>query len=96
MKDSYLYYKLYLLFIAVIVILCCSCTDHTRARMWGGTEVIYLPKNEKLLEVTWKERNSLWYLTEPMEDSYTPKVKIFKEDSKFGILEGTVKFIESK
>jgi hypothetical protein len=54
-----------------------------------------LPKGEKLVEVTWKE-NSLWYLTEPMDDDYEPKTKSFREDSNLGILEGTVTFVETR
>ena len=44
---------------------------------------------------TWKG-NSLFYLTEPMEEGYEPKTKIFYEDSSFGVLQTTVKFIESR
>ena len=78
---------------AVIVII--SCTDNTRARMYGGTVNVMLPRGQKLLEVTWKE-SELWYLTEPMDSNYRPKTKVFKEDSRFGVLEGTVNFIERK
>jgi hypothetical protein len=31
-----------------------------------------------------------------MDTDYTPKIKIFQEDSKFGVLEGSVVFVESK
>lgn len=31
-----------------------------------------------------------------MDDDYTPKTKVFREDSNFGVLEGKVLFIESK
>lgn len=88
--------------IAVIVCLVClliiySCTDNTRSRVWGGKMTIELPKGQKLIEATWKgEGNSLWYLTEPMDTNYTPKVKTFSENSRFGVLEGTVIFIESR
>lgn len=44
---------------------------------------------------TWKETD-LFYLTEPMDSDYTPKTKLFKEDSSFGVLETEVKFIETK
>lgn len=83
--------------VAVIVLVaCCSCTEHTRARSWGGEETVTLPSGTKLLEVTWKEDNSLWYLLEPMDSNYIPKTKTFKEDSRFGIMEGTVKFVECR
>lgn len=71
----------------------CSCNYCTR--QWGGETVVTLEKGEKLVEVTWKN-SSLWYLTEPMEDDYIPKTKIFKENSNSGMLEGKVTFIESK
>jgi hypothetical protein len=70
-----------------------SCNYCTRK--YGGSTVIRLEPGEKLVEVTWKDAN-LWYLVEPMEDGYTPKTKVFKEDSNIGMLEGTVTFIETK
>ena len=71
-----------------------SC-DNWKSRKWGGSTTITLPKGEKLIEATWKE-NSLWYLTEPMDIDYKPKTKTFREDSNFGILEGTVTFVETR
>lgn len=56
---------------------------------------MHLPKGEKLLMVTWKETN-LFYLTEPMDSNYVPKTKTFREKSRFGMLESTITFIESK
>lgn len=72
-----------------------GCTPQQRARTYGGRTVIELPAGEKLVEATWKE-NSLWYLTEPMEDGYEPKSKTFQESSQFGIMEGTVVFVEKR
>ena len=69
---------------------CQSCT-----RTMGGTTTIRLEKGEKLVECTWKG-NSIWYLVEPMEDTYVPKTKMFKESSNTGMLDGQVVFIESK
>lgn len=76
-----------------------SCTENQRARTFGGTATVNLPKGEKLLVATWKGEkgaSNLWYLTEPMEDSYAPKTKVFQESSDYGIMEGKVIFIESK
>ena len=81
---------------AIVLVACCYCTKHKRTRSWGGEETITLPSGMKLLEVTWKENNSLWYLLEPMDSNYIPKTKIFKENSSFGIMEGTVKFVECR
>lgn len=71
-----------------------SCTQCT-SRNFGGDMTITLKPGEKLLEVTWKN-NNIWYLTEPMDSNYVPKVKIFKESSMVGVLEGTVTFIETR
>lgn len=72
-----------------------SCTENQRARKFGGDITIRLKPGEKLMMATWKEDN-LFYLTEPMEEGYTPKVKNFYEDSSYGVLQTHVKFIESK
>ena len=86
-----------LLFIlSVLVISLSSCTGNTRARVYGGTQMIDVPAGYKVVEATWKEGSSLWYLMEPMEDDYTPKVKVFQESSRLGLVEGTVKFVESR
>ena len=71
-----------------------SCTQCI-SRSFGGDMTIKLEPGEKLIEATWKN-NNIWYLTEPMESDYVPKVKIFKESSMAGVLEGTVTFIETK
>lgn len=72
-----------------------SCTDNKRARSFGGTQTIELPKGEKLISATWKETD-LWYLTEPMDSAYIPQTKKFQESSSMGVWEGTVVFVESK
>ena len=77
-----------------IAALTISC-DNVMSRKFGGSTTINLEKGQKLVEATWKE-NSLWYLTEPMDSDYVPKTKTFKEDSNFGVLEGTVTFVESR
>ena len=72
-----------------------SCTENKMARKFGGSTTVELPAGEKLVEVTWKDDN-IWILTEPMDSDYTPKTKIFREDSSWDILEGEVKFIEKR
>ena len=81
--------------VAVLLSTLFSCTENSRARQFGGTMIVDLPKGEKLLMVTRKEDN-LFYLTEPMDSVYTPKTKTFKEKSSFSIMEATVIFRESK
>jgi len=77
-----------------IILISISCTNNNRARNWGGTERIYLPKNERLIGATWKD-DDIWYLTEPMPANYIPQIKKLTEKSSFGAYEGTLLFIES-
>ena len=72
-----------------------SCTENQRARTFGGNMTVVLPAGEKLVMATWKD-NDLFYLTEPMDSDYVPKTKLFKEDSSYGVLETTVKFVETR
>ena len=101
MKRSLAFLRWYIITVMVLcsvaVAFLCACTENTKARVWGDTMTVVLPKGQKLIEATWKgESNSLWYLTEPMDTDYVPKRKTFVEDSRFGVLEGTVIFIESR
>lgn len=85
-----------LILITAIISICLSgCTKQDMAKEWGGTYTMNLPKGEKLMEVTWKDTN-LWYLTRPMQDDEEPETYTFREDSEFGIWEGTVIIVESK
>lgn len=85
-----------LLFIALSgIISLSSCTENQRARTFGGDMTIHLKAGEKLMMATWKGED-LFYLTEPMEEGYVPKVKFFYENSSYGVLETTVKFVESR
>lgn len=84
-----------ILLLATIIVALCSCTANQKARNYGGKMTVELPKGEKLINVTWKETN-LFYLTEPMEEEYIPKVKKFRESSDFGIWESEITFVESR
>lgn len=55
------------------------------------TDTIKLESNEKLIGVGWSNAGSLWYLVEPMDSDYVPKVKVFKSE-----LNGRVTFIEKR
>lgn len=72
-----------------------SCTENQRTRTFGGNMTINLPKGQKLIMATWKNED-LFYLLEPMEENYSPRVKTLVEDSNWGVLESTITFIESK
>lgn len=77
------------------VLLISSCTENSRAKQWGGTASIELPKNRKLVSATWKE-SSLWYLTRPMRKDEKAEKYYFHEESSFGMMEGTYVIIETK
>ena len=83
------------LFIASTTLLI-SCTENLQVRQFGGTMTVNLPPNVRLVNVTWKEGNSLWYLTRNMETNETPETYTFQEKSQYGIAEGSVIIVESK
>ena len=76
--------------------ICLTSCDQSMSRSFGGTTKINLKPGEKLVEVTWKDDDNLWYLVEPMDSNYVPKTKVFKESTVMGVMEGKVIFIESK
>lgn len=82
--------------ITLIAIVCVatSCTENHMTRRFGGKMSVELPKGEKLIMATWKE-SDLFYLTEPMDSGYKPKMKMFRESSNFGVWESEITFIES-
>ncbi len=73
------------LFLILLLIFLFSCTDNKRTKLFGGKTEIVLNKNEKFLNITWKDA-SMWVLT---EDTLT-HVKYFREHSNYGFLEGEV------
>ena len=64
-----------------------SCTENSRARVWGGSEEVKLKPNEVILNVTWKGTD-MWVCT---KDTITGLV-YFREKSSLGVLEGQVIF----
>lgn len=65
------------------------------AKKLGTNGVMNLPPNHKLVLVTWKE-DSMWVLYRPMRKDEVPEEYIYQEDSRFGVIEGTVKIKESR
>ena len=65
------------------------------AKNWGGDETIELEPNQKLELITWKEE-SLWILTRPMREDESAETWTYKENSKYGLMEGTITIIESR
>jgi hypothetical protein len=87
--------KRILLFGVLSLLLFVSCTQNSRARNFGGTANIELPKGEKLVTVTWKGEE-IWYLTRPMSDNDVAETYTFNESSSWGIMEGKVIISEKK
>ena len=82
--------------IAIVMLLgSVSCTEQSRTKTLGGTMTINLPQNQKMVEATWKG-DDLWYLTRPMRIGEKVEIYTFKEESSFGMMEGTVIFKEHK
>lgn len=71
-----------------------SCTENQRAKTFGGNADVELPAGTKLVDMTWKNEN-LWYATRPMREGEFPETTTMQEQSSFGMVEGTVTFIES-
>ena len=65
------------------------------ARRMGGNMTINLKPGEKLVNATWKD-SSLWMLTRKMRSDDIAETYKFKEDSTFGMVEGTVTIHEHK
>lgn len=73
-----------------------SCSQQSMAKNYGGSYTYNLPTNTKLVNVTWKDEDSLWYLTKPMQSNDIAETYTFQQDSQWGIFEGTVTIVESK
>lgn len=89
-----------LVWIAIVIIILYGISllilpGNKRTRITGGTMEVKIEPGQKVMMATFKG-NDLFYMTEPMDSGYVPKVKTLKEKSNYGIIEATVKFIESK
>lgn len=71
-----------------------ECSD-TIVLLKGETMEVKVEPGQKIMMATFKGDN-LFYMTESMDSGYIPKVKTLKEKSSHGIIETTVKFIETK
>ena len=72
-----------------------GCTEKERARAIGGESTTYVAQDQKLINVTWKS-NDLWLLTRDRTPVDSYETYEFKEDSSYGVFEGTIKIIEQK
>lgn len=87
--------KKLILSIGLALTILTACTDNQSVRQFGGTATLDLPQNQKLVNATWKQDN-LWVLTKEMSSTDSAETYNFKEDSSFGIMEGTYIIKESK
>ena len=72
-----------------------GCIENCRAKSWGGSMTVELPCGHKLFDVTWKE-DDIWYAVRPMREGGSSETYTFVEDSYFGVLEGSVTFVECR
>ena len=85
-------------FLICLIALCAVCMvscENYRTRNWGGTMTINVEPGYKVTNATFKG-DEIWYFVEPMDSTYVPKQKKFVEKSKYGALEGTIIFNETK
>jgi hypothetical protein len=81
----------------ILVSLCIfGCDFNPVTRNFGGTQIIELPVNQKLINVSWDHNSNIWYLSRPMHDTEISETYEFKEQSTYGQLNGTVILKESK
>jgi len=72
-----------------------GCTQNQRAKQFGGNAELKLPPNQKLICVTWEESH-LWYLTRQMRTNEVPESYTMKEQSSWGVFQGTYNIYETK
>ena len=68
--------------------------DTVIARKFGGTIEIKVEPGYKVTMATFKN-SDLFYMIEPIDSGYKPKVKRLIEKKRYGLIEGEVKFVES-
>ena len=98
--DSILRSKAFPLVVAIMTVLLLFTANfifgsNWMSRTYGGETTIQLEENRKLMNVTWK-KDSLWILTREMHEDDKAESYIYKEDSNFGILQGTIHIVETK
>ena len=94
LKESVILTLVFVVLPVFIAFACMGCQG--MARDMGGTVTIQLEPNEKLEEITWKDSDSLWYLTRPMREDEVAETHVFQESSEFHVIEGQVVIVERK
>ena len=82
--------------LCVLSTICMLTGCQSATRRMGGNTTINLEPNQKLELITWKDDDSLWYLTRPMREDEEAETHIYQQSSEFHFLEGTVTIIETK
>lgn len=70
-----------------------ACTENMRSRTLGGNIKVTLPPGQKLVTASWKDAD-LWYLTRERRPDEKPETFLMQESASFGVMEGTVTFVE--
>lgn len=78
-----------LIYVLFTLVLFAGCTPNTMSKDYGGKIEVKLPKNKKLMNVTWKESN-LWMLCREMKENEKAENYNFIEKSDLGLLNGEV------
>ena len=82
--------------LCVLSTICMLTGCQSATKSMGGNTTINLEPNQKLELITWKEDDSLWYLTRPVRVDEEAETHIYQQSSEFHIFEGTVTIIETK
>ena len=82
--------------LCILSTICMLTGCQSATRSMGGNTTINLEPNQKLELITWKEDDSLWYLTRPMREDEEAETHIYQQSSEFHFFEGTVAIIETK
>ena len=82
--------------LTILVVLSSLTACNATTKSLGGSMTVELPQDEKLINCTWKDDDTFWYLTRPMREDELAEDYTFQCKSNFGVFEGTVYIKESK
>lgn len=88
--------KKFLLLLPALMLAGCSAQMMTR--QFGGTTELKLACNKELKTIGWDQEHNLWFLEEDVRnvDRWIPQTYEYKEQSQFGVFQGTINVRESK
>lgn len=88
--------KIMILLFALVGVMA-ACTEKARAKKFGGIANAELPCGKKLINITFKgPQSNLWMLTRDLKPDDVLESYEFKEDSSWGVFEGTIKIQECR